>query len=321
MTSSLYWGMGFFSFIWQFLQRVMQLVLGQLSFSELAIDEMQIFLLVLLGISCSIIGSFLVLRKMMMLANSISHTILVGIVITYIVVGVFSGGAVASLMAVNFPLLMLAAFITSLVTVAFTQLLQRGLRLQSDASIGLVFTFLFAIGIVLITLFTRNSHIGIDVITGNIDMLSMRDLKLMFYLSIGNVLLVTLFYKEYLITAFDPLLSKMSRISNGFFTYLLLFQTSATIIGGLKAVGVVLVLAFLVVPVLAAKMLTKRLVSMIVISCGISALSSVIAVALSRHFLSVYEIALSTAGLAVVCQVGCWVVALLASQRRKSQIA
>lgn len=317
MTSSLYWGKGIFSFFGVFFTRLFGLITGEVPFSEIAIDEMQIFVLVLLGISCSVIGSFLIVRKMMMIANSISHTILLGIVMTYVLVGFLTGSVAASIVMVSFPLLMLAALITSFVTVVFTEVLQKTFKLQADASIGIVFTFLFAVGIVLVTLFTRNSHIGIEVITGNIDMLGLSDLKITFYLCLGNVLLVALFYKEYLITAFDPLLSKMSRISYGFFTYLLLFQTSATIIGGMKAVGVVIVLSFLVVPVLTARMVTKSLPKMIVRSCVISCATSIVAVALSRHFLSVYGMAISTAGLSVACQVVIFsVVALFAMKKR-----
>jgi len=311
-----YWGLNFFGVIKHFFYTFASFIAGNCSIENLAIDEIQVLVLVFIGISCALIGSFLVLRKMTMLANSISHTILIGIVIAHVILQWFFFKDIEKPFQIDMQLLMLASFISSLLTLFLTDFFNRVLKLQKDASIGLVFTVLFAIGIVLVTIFTRNSHIGSEIIMGNIDMVHKDDLKIALFLLLSNVLLTVVFFKEYLITSFDSNFAKLSKISNWAFTYLLLLQTSATVIGALRAVGVVLVLALIVIPPLTARLYTNRLRSMILLACLTSALGAIIAVALSRHFLSVYGLPLSTAGLVVVCQFFIWGASVLFAPKK-----
>lgn len=302
-----YWGLHFWGVIQAFFQMFLSLATGERSIDGLAIDEIQLIVLLLIGISCALIGCFLLLRKMTMLANSISHTILVGIVIAHLIFQWFYIDASQQVLTIDMGVLLLASLIASLLTLFLTDLMNRTLKLQKDASVGLVFTFLFAIGIVLVTIFTKNSHIGSEIIMGNIDLVHYGDIKMAFFLCVGNIFLISLFFKEYLITAFDEGFAKLSRISNWAFTYLLLLQTSATVIASLRAVGVVLVLAFIVAPPLIARLYTKRLKPMLLLSCLIAICTAFITVALSRHLLSVYSMPLSTAGLAVALQFALWI--------------
>lgn len=309
-----FWGLNFFGFLKQFVKDIALLVTGKMGVGNLASDEVQIFVLMLIGISCAMVGTFLVLRKMVMVANSISHTVLIGVVLSYILFH-----RVGGVLVVDMKILVFASFISSLLTLVLTDVLNRLLKLQKDASIGLVFTFLFALGIVLVTAFTRNTHIGTEVIMGNIDMVHPDDLKVALFLCVSNALLIFLFFKEYLFTAFDPHFAKLSKISNFAFTYLLMLQTSATVIGGLRAIGVVLILALLVVPPLIARMYTRRVLPMMLLAALISSVSAIVAVALSRHCLTVYGLALSTSGLLVTVQFVFWGVSLLITRRWKEK--
>jgi manganese/zinc/iron transport system permease protein len=290
-----YWGKDFFGFLALFATRIGKFLTGGLSFQELASDEIQILVLILVALSTALVGTFLVLKQMAMLANSISHTVLFGITIAFLVTLAFSEEA----KMITMTTLLIASLITGVITSLLTQLLTHLVGLQEDASIGLVFTTLFALGVVLVTLYTRNAHIGVEAVMGNVDALHPNDLKLVFWVTLGNFACVLLFYKEYKITAFDSPLARSLGISPAFFNYLLMVQTSATVIGAFRSIGVLLVLAFLVGPVLAARLLVVRLGTLIWLSCGLGVLASVMGVAFSRHFLSVYEVPLSTGGLVV----------------------
>lgn len=289
-----------FEFFLVFLQRLWGFFSGQLELSALASDEIQILVLVGVALSSATLGCFLVLRRMTMLANALSHTILLGIVVAYFIA---SQGITANVEVhqTQIPLetMLLAALTMGILTTFLTEFLTKYTGLQEDASIGIVFTSLFALGIVLVTLLTRSAHVGTEVIMGNVDALSLSDLKLVSAALALNTVLLFLFFKEFTITTFDPGLSRAIGISPIFFNYLLMIQVSATAIGGFRAVGVLMVLAFMTGPPLTARLLTNHLKTMLLIAGPIGALASFIGVALSRHFLSVTGYALSTGGVVV----------------------
>jgi manganese/zinc/iron transport system permease protein len=285
-----YWQKEFFPFCLLFFRRLYLLIKGELAFHELAPDEIQVFVLILLSVASALVGTFLVLKKMTMLANSFSHTILVGIALVYLIVGSVS----------NLKALLVASLICGLFTSLLTHWLTHVIRLQEDASIGLVFTSLFALGVLLITLFTRSVHIGTEAIMGNIDALSLNDLKLAFVIFAFNFLIVLLFYKQFTVSAFDPALASLLGLLPGLSTLLLLFLASCTAVGAFRAVGVLLFLALLVGPVLTARLLTHRLYLLIPLSAFFGSIASFFGVAFARHLLSVKGVALSTAGLVVL---------------------
>lgn len=293
-----YWGNGFFSFLAIFCKRLALLVTGGLGSMELASDELQIFTLALVGISCALIGSFLVIKKMTMMANSITHTILVGIVLAFFL-QLLAVGGMGQILEMNMKLLLVAALLTAILTMVTTDLLHRVFRLAEDASIGLVFSFFFAVGIVLVTILSRNSHIGSEIIMGNVDMIHFDDLKVSLVVTLLNIVFVWAFYKEMLITAFDRTHARMQKISCLAIGYLLMVQTSLTIISGFRSVGLVLVLALLVAPVLTARLWVYTLSRLITLSCMISVSTAIFSVALARTLLSNYDMAVSTAGLIV----------------------
>jgi manganese/zinc/iron transport system permease protein len=295
-----YSGTGFFTFFIQLFLRAGSFLSGSLPVSELATDEIQILVIGGVSISTALVGCFLVLRRMTMLANSLSHTILLGIVVAFMVTSTGLIGESAAQDHLNIHALLIAAALTGLVTAFLTELLVKTVKLQEDASTGLVFTTMFAVGIILVTILTRSSHVGTEVVMGNADALHVDDIQLVFVVLFMNCLLISLFFKEYKMTTFDPGLSRTLGISTGFFNYLLMTQVSATAIGAFRAVGVLLVLAFITGPVLAARLLTDHLKKMLFLSASIGCLCTIVGVAFARHLLSVHDIALSTGGV-VVC--------------------
>lgn len=293
-----YWGEDFFSFLALFFHRIVQLCFGKLSLSDLASDEIQILVLFFISVSSALVGVFLVLKKMTMLANALSHTILLGIVISYLCMQWIAG---KGLLVFDNKLLLLASLITALLTMGLTDFCKRVFKLQEDASIGLIFTFLFALGVVLVTLYTRNVHLGSEAIMGNIDALHLNDLKFAFSIACFNLLIIVLFFKYYQILAFDEVLAKLLCCFPLFFQYLLLIQTSFTAIGAFRAVGVFLFLIFLTAPILSARLFTKKLKTVIGYAIFINFITILVSVALSRHLLSIYDLSISTAGLTCVC--------------------
>lgn len=294
-----YSGNTFFEFFLVLLQRVWRLFSGQIGPSDLVADEIQIIVLIGVALSAALVGSFLVLRRMTMLANSLSHTILLGIVVAFILTQSTMEETSSHAAPLNISVMLVASVAMGFVTTFLTEFLTRTVRLQEDASTGLVFTTLFAFGIVLVTLLTRSAHIGTEVVMGNVDALHLDDCRLIFTVLALNFASFLLFFKEFKITTFDPALSKSLGISIVFYNYLLMSQVSATVIGAFRAVGVLMVLAFITGPILTARLLTHHLKIMILFAMLLGSLASVVGVALTRHLLSVYGMALSTSGVIV----------------------
>lgn len=287
----------FIGFFGQLFHRLYLFATGSLSWKSLAADEVQLLVLSAIALSSVLVGAFLVLRRMTMLANSISHTILLGIVGAYLLT---RGNLVASTAELPMSALLIAAIVMGLFTSFLTEFLIRKAKLQEDASTGLVFTSLFAIGIIAATLLTKSAHIGIEAVMGNVDGLHIDDCLFAMGILLFNAIVFFVFYKEFVLTTFDPVLAKMLGVSTVFFNYLLMVQVSATVVGAFKAVGVLMVLAFLTGPILTARLLTDDLKKMIGLAAVLGVLASLIGVALSRHMLTVHGMALSTGGL-VVC--------------------
>lgn len=296
-----YHDQSFWGFILIFFKRLFSLFTGQLSFHQLASDEIQIFVLMGVGTSAALVGTFLVLRRMTMLANSLSHTILMGIVLAYVMTRGHHaagenvhGSSIAPMQA-----MLIASLVTGFFTAFLTEFLTKTARLQEDASTGLVFTSLFALGVILVTILTRDAHIGIEAVMGNADALQRQDLFWVLIILGMNLLLFILFFKEYKLTTFDAGLAAAMGFSPFFYNYLLMAQVSATTITSFRAVGVLLVLAFMTGPALAARLLTHRLKPMLGWAVGLGCLSAFVGVGLTRHILTVYGIALSTSGVVV----------------------
>jgi manganese/zinc/iron transport system permease protein len=295
-----YYQEDFIGFFFVLFSRIKEFIAGKLAFTELATDEIQLLVLSSVSMSAALVGTFLILRKMTMLANSISHTILVGIVIAFLVTQWYVPlNDSHNIDPINLKSMLIASVLMGILTSFLTEFVTKNLKLQEDASIGLVFTSLFALGILMVTTLTRNAHIGAEVVMGNVDALHVSDIKLVAVILVLNILVTLIFYKEYLITSFDPGLAKALGVSVVMINYLLMTQVSLTIVGAFRAVGVIMVLSFLTALPLAARLLFHRLPQVLLGSMSLGILGSVIGVALSRHLLTIYGLSLSTAGVTV----------------------
>jgi manganese/zinc/iron transport system permease protein len=286
-----YWGNTFFTFFQTLLERVYQGMIGKLKIEDLVSDEIQLLVLSFIAISCAVVGVFLVLKKMTMLANALSHTILLGIICAFIL---FQEAVFGQY---GLSLLLFAGMVTAIITALFTHLLCHTFQVQEDAAIGLVFTFLFALGIITATLYTKNVHIGLETIMGNADALHIDDLKNAFQLLGINIFIIFFFFRPFLLTTFDPLFSKNSKLFYHFYHYLFFIQVSWTAVSCFRAIGVLLVLGFFVGPYLIARTCSYKLRRILWYAPILSCFIVIISIALNRHFLTYYGIAFSTAAL------------------------
>ena len=246
-------------------------------------------MLSLIAVSCALLGPFLVLRRMTMLANSISHTVLLGLALSYLLVKEVSG-----------PWLLLGALFAGILTALCTGFLTRYFRLQEDASVGLVFTALFSIGVLIVTLHLRDAHLCAEVIMGNADVLGREDLLLSLCLALVNGVFFTLLFRSFQFASFDRPGAAVLGLPCASLDALLLFLTAFSCVGAFRAVGILVVLSFLVGPYLIARCFFHNLKTILFCACGIGVIASLLSVALSRHVLTSYDLPLSTGGI-VAC--------------------
>lgn len=230
----------------------------------------------LVGVSCGIVGCFLILRKMAMLADAISHTVLLGIVLAYLVSHSLEG-----------IYMLVGAGIIGLLTAFLVQVLDTS-GVQSDAAIGVVFTSLFAFGVILLSAFAGQVHLDVNhALMGEItfipwDTLTINGMELgpsavwmLGIVLILNLTLIFLFYKEIKISSFDPAMATAIGIPVVFIHYLLMSMVSITTVASFDSVGAILVVAMLIVPGATAYLLTDRLLIMLLISAFIGVASAV----------------------------------------------
>jgi manganese/zinc/iron transport system permease protein len=152
----------------------------------------------------------------------------------------------------------------------------------------------------LVTVFTRSSHIGIEAVMGNADALHLHDVFLAAGTCLLNIAFFFLLFSRLKIAAFDEQTATAQGASPKLLSTLLLLMTALTLTCAFRAVGVILVLALLVAPPIAMRPWTERLSTLILLAALGGALSSIVAVAFSRHMVSVHQIPLSTGGCATV---------------------
>ncbi|MEM6764741.1 MAG: metal ABC transporter permease [Bacteroidota bacterium] len=233
---------------------------------------------ILVSTSCGILGCFLLLRKMTMVADAISHAVLPGIVIAYFV----------AQSRAELPMLVGAAIVGMLTTVLI-ELLHEKARLQSDAAIGIAFTGLFAFGVILISAYAGSVDIDQDcvlygeiayvpletwVLSSGRDMGPIAVWRLMGLLTIILAVVITGF-KAFKLTSFDPVYAASIGLSTVFWHYLLMSMVSLTTVLTFESVGAILVVAFIIGPAATAFLLTRQLHYMIFLSVGLGILASV----------------------------------------------
>lgn len=232
---------------------------------------------VVITLSCGWVGTFLVLRKNALLGDAISHAILPGVAAAFLITGSRGSGW-----------MMLGALIAGLLTTLTIDLICRKTRIKEDSAIGIVFSFFFAVGVIMISFFAGNVDLDLDcVLYGEIDFLALAPLveiggreliPIPLAIATGVLILViaaVLFlYKELLVTSFDPTFAGTIGVSPVAAHYLLVTILSITIVSAFESVGAILVVAMLILPGSTAYLFCDRLSRLLLAVVPIAILSS-----------------------------------------------
>lgn len=222
---------------------------------------------VMVGILCSVIGCYVVLRSMAFLGDAMAHAILPGIAIAYLVNGNLTVGA------------LVAALIIALGIGFFT----RQGTIKEDTAIGILFTAALALGVALISTIRTYAVDLSHILFGNLLGVSPSDLALIGGIALLVLVTVLACYKQFMVISFDPVLAATLRLPTELLRNLMLVLLALTIVVSMQTVGVGLVAAMLVTPPATAYLLTRRLSSMMIISAGLGGVSSIIGLYVSYY--------------------------------------
>jgi ABC-type Mn2+/Zn2+ transport system permease subunit len=238
----------------------------------------------MVGVVCATMGTYVVLRGMAFFGDALAHSILPGIAVGYLV----GGGAQASLFWWG--------LVTAIVASIGIGTISRGAKIREDTAIGIVFAGMFATGIALISTVRSYTVDLTHFLFGDILGVSTADLRLILIFGALILAAVILFYKEFLVLSFDPLLADTLRLPSRLLEYLLLALIAVAIVVSLQTVGVALMVAMLVTPAAAAYLLTRRLPVMMLLAALIASLSGVIGL-----YISYYASVASGAAIVLTC--------------------
>ena len=222
---------------------------------------------IMVGISAGIIGSFIILRGMSLMGDAISHAVLPGVAISYMLGSSYIIGATVFGMA--------SAALIGFVT--------KHSRLKNDTAIGIVFSAFFALGIILIS-FARSSTDLYHILFGNV--LAVRDSDMLLTAAVLGIVLISvpLFYKQLKLTSFAPTIAKSYGWNISAINYGLMFLLTLVAVTSLQTVGTILVIAMLITPAATAYQLTDKLLVMIVLSTVFGTLSSIVGLYFSYSY-------------------------------------
>ena len=223
--------------------------------------------------ACGLVGNYLILRRMALVGDAISHSVLPGLAVAYLVSG-----------ALTLPAMLAGALGAGLLTTFLIEFLHTRSRIKADAAIGITFCTLFALGIVLINVFASKVHLDAEcVLYGELSNLILAErslgipypVMLMGGVAIGVAALIVLFYKELLITSFDTLLAGSQGFAPRKMHLALMATLSIVIVAAFESVGAILVIAMLILPGATAQLISTRLPVCLALSVLHAALSAV----------------------------------------------
>jgi len=224
---------------------------------------------VLVGIVCASVGSYLMVQRLALLGDAISHSVLPGLAIAYIVgVDIFLGAFLAGIVS----------------TIVITWIRTRS-QIKEDAAMGIVFSAFFALGITLITVIQKDNKIDLNhFLFGNILSVTGEEVINTAIITAIVLAIVLLLYKELMYYTFDPVGAKAAGLPTNLLNFGLMILIALTIVASLKAVGVILVLAMLITPGATAYLLVTRLHQMMMLGSGIGVVASISGMYLSYFF-------------------------------------
>ena len=216
-----------------------------------------------ISVACGVIGCFIVLRRMSFLADAVAHAMLAGVVASYLILRALFG------FQANSIIILVGALFAGLLTVALIGFVTKVSRVKEDAAIGIMYTGIFALGGFFASIKTFSEYIDVDLvgfIAGSVVATSISDLWMLAIVCTIVFSVVILFYRQLLLTSFDPVMAASIGIPVLAIDYLLTACTSLVVVCGVNIVGVILVVALLITPAATAYLLFDRLNRMLIAS-------------------------------------------------------
>lgn len=272
--------------LWELIQRGWDVLLRDFHWFiakplDIALLQRSLEAAILVGVLSGVVGSLVVVRGMSFFADALSHSILPGVAIMY---QRSRAGDVPDIPGVgNANPLLWGALGAGLVSTFLIGFLTRHERLRSDTAIGIVFAGMFALGIAMVSRVESYAGDLTHILFGQILGVGPQDLNIIIGFSVVVVLIVIIFYKEFMLISFDPLLATTLRLPTEFFRYLLLLLIATTIVVSLQIVGISLMLALLITPAATASLITHRLHWMMILAALIGSACSIIGFYASYH--------------------------------------
>ena len=224
---------------------------------------------IIVGIICAVVGSYLMVQRLALLGDAISHSVLPGL-------------AIAFLMGAN---IFVGAFVAGLISTACINAIRTRSQIKEDAAMGIVFSAFFALGITLITIIQKDNKIDLNhFLFGNILGVTLGDVRDTLIIAAIVLLVVVLLYKELLFYTFDKLGAQAVGLPVHLLDLGLMMLIGLTIVASLKAVGVVLVLSLLITPAATAYLLVNRLHQMMILGVAVGVTSSISGMYLSYFY-------------------------------------
>ncbi|MCU0524473.1 MAG: metal ABC transporter permease [Elainella sp. Prado103] len=223
---------------------------------------------VIVGVLCAVVGSYLLVRRLALLGDAISHSLLPGL-------------AIAFMLGIN---LYVGAFIAGVLSALLIAWIHTRSTIKEDAAMGIVFSAFFSIGITLITLIQKDNKIDLNhFLFGNILGVTLTEVRDVVIIAIVVLVTVVLLYKELLFFCFDTLGAQAAGLPVQWLNGGLMVLVALTVVASMKTVGVILVLSLLITPAAAAYLLVPRFHQVMILAAAIGAFSSVCGMYLSYY--------------------------------------
>ncbi len=288
-----YHDLGLFSFLAVLLKRLALFIALQLAPHELVIEDLQFQALLLSGLLGLYLGFYLIYNKMAMVANSLSHTVLLGLVLVFI--------AFKSIYAITAPdsmpfwALMSASMASSLLTVMLIRYLSK--RVSMEASNAFSFTAFFALGILLSSVLLKNTHLGLESVLGDLEVIQFSDISRLFWTLILVLSFFILLKSRLLLASFDPIFTKTLGYDPEKYRGVLIFLAALCLGVCFRALGVILVLTLLTAPVLIARLFFHDRKKLFALGAAVVLIQSALSLAIVQEFYVSMDLPLSTSGL------------------------
>lgn len=234
-----------------------------------AFMQRSLLVAIIVGVICAVVGSYLMVQRLALLGDAISHSVLPGLAIAFL----FGGN------------IFVGAFIAGILSTVCINIIRMRSPIKEDAAMGIVFSAFFALGVTLITIIQKDNKIDLNhFLFGNILSVTFEDIRDTLIIAIIVLLTVFFLYKELLFYTFDKLGAQAVGLPVNLLDMSLMILIALTIVASLKAVGVILVLSLLITPAASAYLLVKRLHEMMLVGVGFGVVSSISGMYLSYYF-------------------------------------